>query len=78
MPNHHRTSRSAVLLSGAFRGAQHHDPHWSPDGRWLMFTGAVAGAIQFDLMVIPVSGGEAKSWVTGDHDERGGSWSPTD
>lgn len=58
------------------RGAQHYDPHWSPDGGWLMFTGAPLGSSQFDLMIVSSAGGEVKPLVETEGDERGGSWSP--
>ena len=57
-------------------GGQHYSPHWSPDGTWLMFTGAALGASQFDLMIVPASGGEPRPLVATEADERSGSWSP--
>lgn len=59
------------------RGAQHYDPAWSPDGRWILFTGAPLGASRFDLLVVPADGGaDPVAYVAGDVDERGGSWRP--
>lgn len=58
-------------------GAQHYDPVWSPDGRWLMFSGAPLGESQFDLMVVPASGGPVSTLLATEVDERSGSWRPT-
>jgi len=58
------------------RGGQHYDPHWSPDGRWLLFTGAPLGERQFDLLAVPVDGGEVETIVATELDERSGSWLP--
>lgn len=58
------------------RGRQHYDPRWSPDGRWLLFTGAPSGETQFDLLAVPVDGGDATAIVATEHDERSGSWLP--
>jgi TolB protein len=55
-------------------GAQHYDPQWSPDGRWLVFTGAPPGASQFDLFAIPATGGEIVTLVATQADERTASW----
>ena len=58
------------------RGGQHHSPRWSPDGRWLMFTGAASGETQFDIMMVSAEGGQVRSLVATDVDERGGTWRP--
>lgn len=58
------------------RGAQHYYPSWSPDGRWLMFTGAPLGAASFDLLLVPVEGGEVEPLVATEVDERSGAWKP--
>jgi len=58
------------------RGGQHYEPHWSPDGHWLLFTGAPSGASQFDLLAVPAAGGTVRPVVATEVDERGGSWRP--
>jgi len=59
------------------RGAQHYQPVWSPDGRWLMFTGAPVGATQFDIMLVAAAGGPVRPLVDTEVDERAASWRPT-
>jgi len=51
-------------------------PEVSPDGRWLLFTGAPLGERQFDLLAVPVDGGEVETIVATELDERSGSWLP--
>jgi tricorn protease len=50
------------------------DPHFSPDGRWLAFTGQYAG--NTDVYVIPAEGGEPRrlTWHPGADEARG--WTP--
>ena len=55
-------------------GGLHYQPAWSPDGRWLLFTGAPLGAEVFGLFRVPVEGGDVVVVVDTDVDERTGSW----
>ena len=50
------------------------DPHFSPDGQWLAFTGEYAG--NDDVYIVPVAGGEPKrlTWHPGPDDVR--DWTP--
>ncbi len=50
------------------------DPHFSPDGRWLAFTGQYDGGA--DVYVMPAAGGEPKrlTWHPGADQARG--WTP--
>ncbi len=57
-------------------GGQHHYPTWSPDGRWILFTGAPFGETRFDLLVVPADGGTVEPLVTSAADERAGRWAP--
>ncbi len=54
----------------------HYYPTWSPDGRWLLFTGAPPGATRNDLLVVSADGGAVTPLVAGPGDERSGSWTP--
>jgi tricorn protease len=51
-----------------------YDPHFSPDGRWLAFTGQYAG--NTDVYVLPVEGGEPRrlTWHPGADEACG--WTP--
>lgn len=55
-------------------GGQHYQPVWSPDGRWLLFTGAALGAEQYDLLAVPATGGDILPIVATEVDERTGHW----
>ncbi len=57
-------------------GGLHYYPKWSPDGRWLLFTGAPPGGDGNDLLVVPADGGAVTPLVAGPGDERFGSWAP--
>jgi len=57
-------------------GAQHYDPVWSPDGSWLMFSGAPLGESQFDLLMVGAAGGPVSTLLATEVDERTGSWRP--
>lgn len=57
-------------------GGLHYYPTWSPDGRWLSFTGSPPGGAQNDLLVVPADGGAVTPLVAGPGDERFGSWAP--
>jgi len=57
-------------------GGLHYYPTWSPDGRWLLFSGAPLGATRNDLLVVSADGGAVTPLVAGPGDERSGSWSP--
>jgi len=50
------------------------DPHFSPDGKWLAFTGEYGG--NPDVYVVPVAGGEPRrlTWHPGADEVRG--WTP--
>ena len=50
------------------------DPHFSPDGKWLAFTGEYGG--NADVYVVPVEGGEPRrlTWHPGADEVRG--WTP--
>jgi len=50
------------------------DPHFSPDGKWLAFTGQYAG--NADVYIIPADGGEPRrlTWHPGADEARG--WTP--
>ncbi len=50
------------------------DPHFSPDGKWLAFTGEYGG--NDDVYIVPVAGGEPQrlTWHPGPDDVRG--WTP--
>ncbi len=82
---HHQvgdTARIAVMDAdgGGTRyvtnGGLHYVPSWSPDGRWLIFTGAPLGGERYDLLAVPVEGGDVVPVVQTEHDERYGSWAP--
>lgn len=49
---------------------------FSPDGRWIGFTGAPPGETQFDLFFVPAEGGEVRPLVLTGDDERSGAWRP--
>jgi TolB protein len=55
-------------------GGQHYQPAWSPDGRWLLFTGGPLAAAQLDLLAVPATGGSVVPIVSTAEDERSGSW----
>ncbi len=76
-------SRIAVIsadgtgLAWLTSGGLHYQPTWSPDGRWLLFTGSpLDGGRRNDLFVVPATGGESRALVATDADERTGSWGP--
>jgi Tol biopolymer transport system component len=70
-------SADGTGLTWITSGGLHYQPTWSPDGRWLLFTGSsLDGSRRNDLFVVPASGGEARALVAGDADERTGSWGP--
>jgi Tol biopolymer transport system component len=53
---------------------QNHGGSWSPDGRWLRFTGAPFGGDPYDILAVPVEGGDVIPIVATDRDERTGTW----
>ncbi|MBI1797079.1 MAG: PD40 domain-containing protein [Candidatus Eisenbacteria bacterium] len=57
----------------SFQG-QASNPHFSPDGKWIAFTGEYAG--NFDVYVVAASGGEPRrlTWHPGPDDVQG--WTP--
>lgn len=57
----------------SFQGSES-NPHFSPDGRWIAFSGEYAGNI--DVYVVPVMGGEPRrmTWHPGSDEVCG--WSP--
>ena len=57
----------------SFQG-QASNPHFSPDGKWIAFSGEYAGNL--DVYVVPASGGEPKrlTWHPGPDDVQG--WTP--
>lgn len=57
-------------------GGADYYPHWSPDGRWILYTTAGSGGEQMDLWAVPLAGGAPTPLVTSDADERKGSWRP--
>jgi tricorn protease len=67
-----RTGGSARRLT-SFQG-QTANPHFSPDGRWIAFSGEYAG--NFDVYIVPADGGEPKrlTWHPGSDMVEG--WTP--
>lgn len=55
-------------------GAAHYYPTWSPDGRWIVFTGAALGSTDNDVLAIPADGGHPVPLVATPADERFGTW----
>jgi TolB protein len=52
-------------------------PHWSPDGRWLVYTAAVDSAMSdIDVFAIPAAGGEPRRLANGPGREQEASWRP--
>lgn len=53
----------AALLQGASEGGLNYYPHYSPNGRWLLFTSAPEGSSysnpQAKIFVLPAAGGKA-------------------
>jgi len=66
-----RTGRQVRTLTS---GAAHYYPTWSPDGTWIVFTGAPVGSSDHDILAVPVVGGEPLSLVATPADERYGTW----
>lgn len=55
-------------------GGQHYNPMWSPNGRWILFSGAPLGETRMDLLVVSVDGGPVAPLVADAGDERLGRW----
>lgn len=55
-------------------GGQHYVPQWSPNGRWLIFTGAPLGATRFGVLYVSVDGGAPGSCRSSEYDERDAVW----
>jgi Tol biopolymer transport system component len=55
-------------------GAAHYYPTWSPDGRWIVFTGAPLGSTDHDIHAIPADGGAPVPLIATSADERFGTW----
>src|SRR5437764_5558740 len=66
-------SGGAARRITSFQG-QTSNPHFSPDGKWIAFTGEYAGNL--DVYVVPTSGGEPKrlTWHPGGDTVQG--WTP--
>jgi serine/threonine protein kinase len=51
------------------------NPHWSPDGKEIAFTGSSQGST-WKTFIIPAEGGEAQQLTRGDCPELDANWSP--
>lgn len=52
-----------------------HSPRWSPDGRWIAFSGA-RESDEDDLFIIPAAGGEVRRLTDLDVDDQVCDWTP--
>ena len=50
------------------------NPHFSPDGRWIAFTGEYAG--NFDVYIVPSDGGEPRRLTWHPSGDQVQGWSP--
>ena len=62
--------RSVVAETG-----YHYDPRFSPDGEWIAYVTSQDGT-QYDVMVVPVDGGEPVPIAASPADERAPAWRP--
>ena len=51
------------------------NPHWSPDGKEIAFTGSLQGST-WKTFIIPAEGGEVQQLTRGDCPELDANWSP--
>jgi len=66
--------RDGTIARVLTSGAAHYYPTWSPDGRWVVFTGAPLGSSDHDVLAVPVEGGSPIPLVATPADERFGTW----
>lgn len=66
--------RNGTIARVLTSGAAHYYPTWSPDGRWVVFTGASSGSSDHDILAVPAEGGSVVPLVATPADERFGTW----